>query len=372
MRVSNIEVKKTNQIRVYRILLKNSKIPRQEIAFALNMSLPTVAQNIKELSEMGLVVEDGQKASTGGRKASTVSCVPNARIAIGIDITQNHIGFAAVNLQGEVLAHVRTSKKYSNADEYYRSASELAIEFIERNKIAHKKILGVGLSMPGIVSDDGSTLLRSNLLGISGAVQNEFAMHLPFDTRLFNDATAASIAEVSKTTDLRDMVFLSLSNSVGGAVLCDGKQVLGNNQRSGEFGHICIEPKGVPCYCGKAGHFDSYCSALVLAEAGGGKLENFFKKLESKDTECEKIFEKYIRYLAIMISNLRMSFDCDIVLGGYVGSHLGPYLAKIRTKVADLDTFDTTADYVSLCKYKTEASAVGAAIHYIDAFIDNL
>ena len=92
------------------------------------------------------------------------------------------------------------------------------------------------------------------------------------------------------------MVYLSLSNTVGGAVVYqsdrgnvysrDGylKDVssmhLGNNWRSGEFGHMVIHPEGRKCYCRKKGCVDAYCSALRLADMEDGILENFFVHLE--------------------------------------------------------------------------------------------
>jgi len=61
-----------------------------------------------------------------------------------------------------------------------------------------------------------------------------------------------------------------------------------------------------------------------------------------------------------------MSFDSDVILGGYVGSYMGPYIQKLRDKVAEKNIFGYTGDYVKECKFLVEASALGAAMYQIE------
>ena len=69
MGLSNIEVKKQNRNSVLRYMLKAEAAPKNMIAEALGLSIPTVAQGIRELEEKGLVKEEGVLESMGGRKA---------------------------------------------------------------------------------------------------------------------------------------------------------------------------------------------------------------------------------------------------------------------------------------------------------------
>ncbi|HHX11239.1 MAG TPA: ROK family transcriptional regulator [Clostridiales bacterium] len=372
MRLSNIEVKKQNRINVYKTILEHDKVSRQEIASLLSLSLPTVGQNIKELIGLGLVAETGELVSTGGRRASSVSSLPESKIGIGLDITQNHVSLAASNLKGEVLAHVRIPQKFTNTNEYYQSAANLTHRFIVQHVKNTDTVLGIGVSVPGIVSHDGKSLQRSHLLNIQHPTEISLSDCFDYEVWLCNDASAASMAELSVSPDLEHMIYLSLSNSVGGAIILNRNLVEGNNLHSAEFGHATIIPEGRPCYCGKQGHFDSYGSALSLASYGDGRLETFFNKLEGKDPLCIKVFDEYLDTLSIMISNIRVVFDCDIVLGGYVGSFLGPYLPEIMALVENRDTFAEKATYLRTCRYKIEASAVGASLHFIESFIQSI
>ena len=72
--------------------------------------------------------------------------------------------------------------------------------------------------------------------------------------------------------------------------------------------------------------------------------------------------------LAIAVNSLRMCFDCDIILGGNVGAYMSDYLDDFRKKAVKLNPFEKDGSYIQVCHYRTSASAVGAAIYYIDEF----
>ena len=106
-RASNIEVKKINRNRTFRYINRLSRVSKTEVASALGISLPTVIQNINELIHQGLVREEGEFKSTGGRKASAITAIRNRHNAIGVEITRNHIGLVVSDLSGEILIHRR-------------------------------------------------------------------------------------------------------------------------------------------------------------------------------------------------------------------------------------------------------------------------
>ena len=101
---------------------------------------------------------------------------------------------------------------------------------------------------------------------------------------------------------------------------------IGDNVRAGEFGHITIEPNGEKCYCGKIGCLDSYVKANLLSDLTNGQLDVFFEELKKGNKKLLKAWNNYLYYLSIAVNNLRMSFDCDIVIGGYIGSYFNEYI----------------------------------------------
>ena len=83
---------------IYRQIYYHQASSRQLLANNLNISLPIIAQNVNQLLNLGLIYNAGELDSTGGRKATMFSIVPNARIAMGIDITKHYLGFVLVDL----------------------------------------------------------------------------------------------------------------------------------------------------------------------------------------------------------------------------------------------------------------------------------
>lgn len=385
---NSLEVKKLNRNRVFRYVNSQSETSMPDISAALDVSGPTVLTIVKELKQDGIVEEVGELQSTGGRKAKAISAVKDARYAIGMDITANHVSLVYTNLERKVLDHKRIRKRFSCTDAYFQETAEILEQFIDENGIPREKIEGVGISLPGIVDRRENVITRSHILNIENVSRDRWTNYIPYSCELLNDANAAAITEdeCCKRPE-SNMVYLSLSNSVGGAVVFademksndgirndfDGiAMYMGNNWRSGEFGHLVLHPEGKTCYCGKKGCVDAYCSALNLAGLENGDLRAFFEKLKAGHEEYGRIWDEYLDNLAIVVDNLRMCLDCEVVLGGYVGSYMEPYIGRLRSAAASRDLFGGNGEYVRVCRCREEASAYGAALYQIERYISKI
>ncbi len=370
--VNSIEVKKMNRNTIYKFLYRREPMSIQEISYSLKMSLPTVTQNIKELQEKKLVVETGLFESTGGRKAKSIAYNPGAKYSIGLDITRNHISIVIVDLSGEVIKTVRHQYPFINNNTYFEGVGKKINDFITEAAIDKGKILGVGIALPAIISSDDKTVDYAVFIDFKGGSVKQFEQYIPFPCVLCNDANAAGFAELWGSQDNQDMVYLSLNNSVGGSIISNNKIYTGKNQRGGEFGHMTIVPDGVQCYCGQRGCVDAYCSAKVLSDSTNGDISEFFKLLKQGKQPQQQIWENYVNKLVLTVNNLRMIFDCNVILGGYAGSYMEDYIDELRLLVSRVNTFEKDGLYLRVCKYKLETTAVGAALFPIERFIDSI
>ena len=84
---------------------------------------------------------------------------------------------------------------------------------------------------------------------------------------------------------------------------------------------------------------DAYCSAQVLAAKADDNLEQFFERLDRGDEDLQQVWDEYLEYLAVTVTNLRMAYDCDIILGGYVGGYLEKYMAELSKSVIFIVAF---------------------------------
>lgn len=362
-------MKGKNRNNIYKLIYESEGISKQEITRILNLSLPTVSQNLTELKERGLIAEDGTFESTGGRKARVICSVDDFKVALGLDITRNHVSLVLVDLKGAILHSNRIRYEFKNEESFYEGLGKIIDNFVEESNIKPEKILGLGVSLPAIIGEDGKSIIYLTILPAPEDLYNRMSKYIKYKLEFFNDANSGGFAEFWRRDSQDPIVYVSLSNSVGGAIMYSQSAYSGMNQRSGEFGHITLVPEGKTCYCGQKGCADAYCNAKILSDFTDGNLIEFFSKVEDHDPVCLKTFDEYLYYLSQLVCNLRMTFDCDVVLGGYVGSHMEKHVEKLTELVNNRNPFEKSGNYVKVCNYKFEASAVGAALHYLDDYI---
>lgn len=366
------EKKLQNKTRIARHILHRKQISRPELALELGLSMPTVLLNVKELMESGIVEEVGEYESTGGRKAKALSVVSNIRYAAGIDITANHVSYVVIDLNSDVVCQKRSRLRYENLPGYYEEAVDGLNCFFDENCVDRQKVLGVGISIPGIIDKENQKLMRSHILQVSDINLETISRLIPYPVHFENDANSAAIAELQGLD--QNAVYLSLSNTVGGSIYLNNGIYTGDHFRSAEFGHMIIKPEGKICYCGKCGCADAYCSAKVLTSYIGedGDLADFFRLVDQREAGAVEVWERYLDDLAVVITNLRMAFDCVLVLGGYVGGYLKRYMSELGRKVLEYNKFDNDVLYLKNCSYDKEASAIGIAMTFLDEYFVTL
>ena len=370
--LSNMEIKKNNRNRIFRYIRSHGTVSNPDIAYKTKISLPTVTQITKELIGRGLVEESGELQSTGGRRAKALSIASWAKLAVGLDLTKNHIGLVLIDLSGNVLNRTRVGKPFVQQSSYYQEVNELLEDFLDKSGADRQRILGLGISFPGIVNLDRQTITYSHALGIRELPFEMVSAFFPCPCFFLNDANAGAYGEGIDGEQSRHFFYLSLSNTVGGSLFAEGELIQGQNFRCGEAGHMTIVPNGECCYCGKQGCLDAYCNATRLSNITEGKLELFFTRLAQGDPDVTQVWEEYTDYLAIALNNIHMLLDCEIVLGGYVGNYIAPHLPLIRQKVAQRNTFGEEGQFIKESRHKTGTAALGAAMKVMETFIQQI
>ena len=366
---SKTEKKNNTRSRIVSYVMNNADTSKVEISKNLNMSMPTVLSNVNELMAGGVLMETGEYASTGGRKAKSIGINPGYRYAMGIRITANHVGMTLVNMRSEIEKTERVRMKFSQEISYCVELASLAKKFLG-DMDEPDKLLGIGISIPGIISQEQHLVVKSHALQIENYSLNFLEQVFSLPVYFENDANAAMRAE--DLNRYKNALYLSLNNTLGGAFCIDGKLILGENQKAGEFGHIILVPGGKQCYCGKRGCADVYCAASALTDDTSQTLEQFMQQLEERKESAQQVWQEYLEYLAVLISNLRMAYDMDIILGGEVGGYLADHMIPLGEKVMEYNGFDCDIRYLKNCTYRKEASAVGAAKHFFYELIRNI
>jgi len=185
---------------------------------------------------------------------------------VGVDLGGTAIKAGAVSLSGEVL------ERRSIPAELERGPSDLA----ERIAGLARELGctdGLGLGVPGLLDRAAGVVITSaNLHQIDGfGLVDAIAGHLDLPASrvaLENDANVAALGEAWAGAGREDPDFLmvTLGTGVGGGVVLDGEVVTGSGGLAGEVGHICVEPDGPLCGCGKLGCLETLASATAASK----------------------------------------------------------------------------------------------------------
>lgn len=370
--LTSAALKQTNRRRIYQYIYQSPQpVTKQEIAGALGLSLPTVSGNLNEFLEEELLSYSGTQASTGGRKPRTISLVANARFSVGISIMDDAVRLVAINIRAKELGYQKVYKKFCHSPRYYQEVAQLLEHFLDALKLERSKLLGVGIAVPGIVDAERARLLFAPTLELRDVPLEEITSGFPYAVRVENDANASGYAECWARKENRNLIYLSLERGVGGAILMGEKPYVGDRGRSGEFGHICVVPDGRPCRCGKRGCLEAYCSTSRLSDDLGITLEEFFTMLKCGNHQIALTWEQYRNHLTDGLAIIRISLDCDIVLGGMLAAYLEDQLELIRQEVCQKTLFDEDGSFLTLDCFKSHSACVGAALHDVNRFLDS-
>lgn len=360
-------LKQKNYSDIFEIVRRNCGITRQDIVMKLQLSLPTVTQNLESLIQAGLVEENGSRGNTGGRRAKLYSIISQARTAIGLDITENSAGAVVVNLQGSIIAALRRRLEFSPDEKYYQKLGQLVEDIIVQAKLDRAHILGVGIGLPAMVTGDNQAIFFSAIPSLTGITCQHLKRYIPFPIRFYNDATSAGFIEFWAQSLLPNFFYISLSNYVGGSICINGQSYLGNNFRSAEVGQIMLRFSS-----SGEGDINEHCNSSVLSRHTGGDLGAFFSRLRAGDPKLTAVWQTYLQDLAQVVSTLRLLFDCTVILGGYVGEYIEDYIPQLQEILADHLIFDSSTEYVCACQYRKEAIAAGSALHFIEEFLQSV
>lgn len=368
---------KTNTGNIFRGIYEAGELSRQEIVYNTSLSLPTVRQSLNELFEKGLVATNRYYASTGGRKASVISVEPNSRIAIGVEMLKEYIQVSAVDLLGNIISEERFKLTYKNDDDYCRQFGTLIASFISALKTGEENLLEVLISVQGIVSQDGDTLITGKLLKNSGLTVDSFQKYLKPRCKFINDTIASAFSELWSFPELKDAAYIVLNRNLAGAIIVNGRVFQGDSfkgvQNCGMISHMRLIPGGIPCYCGQKGCIQGYCSVYSLESASGLDITTFMKLVHAKDKRYVDIFDKYLSYLALGINNIRMIFDSEFIIGGYLEELLtNEDLELLAEKVKAEGAFDDMTFHYRRSAHGSNAPSRGAALIQINNFIDNI
>ncbi len=249
-------------------VLRKGRISRAEIAQVTGLSKTTVSAVVSHFLEAGLVQEIGQARTAVGRPRTLLQIVPDAYLAVGAEVGGETCRVVLTNLRAQPLVRQVGPLENPTPEETLqrlRSLVEAAIEGVDA-----RRILGLGVSVPGVVEPVSGRVVRSVVLGWDEVPLGERLLQIfPWQRiGVFSRGYSASWAECwhGAGKGVRNLVYVRAGTGIGIGMVLNGSAYLGKHFNAGEIGHTTVQPEGELCRCGNRGCLETVASTKALVQ----------------------------------------------------------------------------------------------------------
>jgi glucokinase-like ROK family protein len=351
------KVTQKNAIRrnlILRALLTNGQMSLTELKNETGITLPVVSKIIDALKKNNLVVDvDSFEQVQAGRPPSVVKINGSAGYIMGIDLDRIYTHFVVIDLEQKITLSYDIKKSFlSNNETILDELEHEMLDALTSAKIDKSALLGIGISVPGIVN--GPKGISKSYLNFGDRPLVEIlTAKLKKPVHIEHDVKAMALGEIwfGNARGKENVLCLKVDWGIGCGIILNGRIYYGSDSYAGEFGHLNIQnTNGELCYCGKRGCLETVASGRgmikkVKEKLAGGLDSLILKEIEnSEDIDSRSIVEaankgdqfaleileemaQYIGYGTGILINL---FNPEIIiLGGYIASEAPPVFADI-------------------------------------------
>lgn len=257
-------------------LYHQGSLSGSDLSGLLQLSNPTTMLYINELIAEGYVEDRGKGESIGGRRPAIFGLNRNSLFLFGIDIARKQLTISLYNIElSKVASHTEATDGVRNEPALIDDIFLRCMMLCGEAGIDPEKIIGVGISMPGLINSEtgySHTYLNFDNQPITQLFQKKFKRPVFIE----NDAKARTLAEVrfGSGKSVKNMLLIQIDWGLGLGMVFNGELYRGRSGFAGEFSHIPLDPHGVLCQCGKVGCLETVASANALVRFTLEQLEN--------------------------------------------------------------------------------------------------
>ena len=263
-------IKDINIYLVLSVIRTHSPISRAEISKNTGLAQSTITNIVNKLSTEGLIKVIGDGKSTGGRKPIKLQMNYCYGYTIAIKIETTQIVIAICDLEPTIVETVRVSyDKKSKFDVVESILIDSLMKIKKQYQDEGKNILGVGITLSGIIDNTKNYLVNSSLLGwydidVKAKIEELFNFEVVIENDVNCFAQYHNDRGIGK--DMSNFVCVTVGEGIGSGIIVNSELYKGYFGGAGEFGHQILHPEGKQCYCGQKGCLEMYVKEEVLVE----------------------------------------------------------------------------------------------------------
>ena len=388
-------VREMNLSSVLKYLHQYGSLSRARLARLTGLNKSTISSLVEELIDCGLIYESGIKVSGAGRPSTYLELNPEAGCIIGVEIGVGFFSIILTNFTGEIIwRRYEETGFISDQNEIIGRIYKVVDEAIAVANEHGDRLLGMGITLPGMVDDERGVLVFSpNLQWHDVPLRNIFSEHSGLPVFVDNDANAAALGEhlFGIARQAQHFLFIIDGVGVGGGLFLNGNIYRGANGLAGEIGHTSLYVEQTrPCRCGNRGCWENFANESSLYERIRTRLEvgrysSIRSILESRnsplnlsiitqaaeagDTEILEALSETGSALGLGLANLINIFNPEMVIIGGALSHVSKFLLPSINKVVDERALENIRKNTLIIEsaFGPDASVVGAVAMVVQA-----
>lgn len=371
-------VRRTHEERVLGVLREQGALSRGQIAQAVGLSRTTLSEITGSLIRRGAIIvvdTDADRRLGSGRPAERLALDPASGQFMGIDFGHRRVRIAVADAAHEIIA--------SGSDQYAEDASwttrlDVAFGLTHRlttdSGVHFGALQGIGIGVPGPyavgLGAPADAPYRANTAGFSDArVDHAFAERFEAPVIIDNNTRLAALAEaIFDGSSVKDLLYVRLSDGVGGGLVVGGRLVSGSVGLAGELGHVTAVPDGDECRCGKNGCLETVASvpAILAACRSNGLRVETLEDLRAAVIRSHPTADFVLRGAGMALGRVlgaaAMALDpAEIVIGGEV-ARVAPALVQQAAARIEVELFPraTSSPLVRSAQLSDDDGALGA------------
>lgn len=322
---------------ILRILRDEGPQSRAELARRSNLSATTLTHVTAHLLKEGSVIElETGGAGSVGRPAQAIRLVPEAHTVAGV-----HIGAGSAQV---TITDLKTSAKGAMSFEFDLPGPDPAIivkrianaltGLAEEAQIETKRLLGIGISVPGPVDLARRTAIASINVGwrnVPFAELMEQALGKPAIVEHNVSAMALAESRYGIGRNVPALLYVYLRTGLGAGLVVDGMPFRPGGHGAVELGHIQITQNGAPCACGNTGCLETFVRESTLMQAAGltgPAPAHLFSYVEKNPEAWDVVVQHLTSALASAVNLLTPDL---IVFGGHLGEAPESLFERLRS-----------------------------------------
>lgn len=346
------------ELSVLETVFWSSGLARAELAEQCAYSRSKTNSAVAALIERGMVDETGAQASSGGRRAETLSLAAGMGALAAIDLGASSLDVAlfAPDLR-ELAYHSEAIEVRDGPGVVLPRVREILRALRQRCGLRSEQIIAIGMGVPGPVEFGSGLLVAPPIMpGWEGfSIREYLREEYPAPAFIDNDVNAMAMGELWRLhRRLPNFIVVKVGTGIGCGIVCNAMIYRGSNGSAGDVGHICVDPAGERCHCGNQGCVEIMAAGPAIARlaseaANAGKSaplaqilatngvitpEDVGQASRGGDVAANAIIKLSGRLIGQMLASAVNFFNpSHVFIGGGI-AHIGPlFLAAIRQSV---------------------------------------